>query len=43
MEVIVKQLFSKVIIEDSGNSSFVPGSIVKYEQFASVNRGLELA
>jgi DNA-directed RNA polymerase subunit beta' len=24
IEVVVKQLFSKVFIEDSGNSSFIP-------------------
>ncbi|MDP2670185.1 MAG: hypothetical protein Q8O99_04425 [bacterium] len=41
METIVKQLFSKVLIEDAGNSSFVPGTIVKYEDFLFVNKELE--
>lgn len=41
MEVIVKQLFSKVFIEDAGDSSFVPGTMVKYEEFVSVNQQLE--
>jgi DNA-directed RNA polymerase subunit beta' len=41
MEVIIKQLFSKVVIEDTGNSSFVPGSLVKYEEFAKVNEQLK--
>lgn len=37
MEIIVKQLFSKVLIEDSWDSSFIPWSIVKYEEFLKVN------
>lgn len=41
MEVIVKQLFSKVLIEDAWNSSFVPGTIVKYEEFMRTNMLLE--
>ncbi|MEI7919090.1 MAG: hypothetical protein WCH65_02510 [bacterium] len=41
IEVVVKQLFSKVFIEDSGNSSFIPGIFVKYEEFIKVNRELE--
>jgi DNA-directed RNA polymerase subunit beta' len=41
METIVKQLFSKVIIEDAGNSSFVPWTIIKYEEFLSKNIELE--
>jgi len=36
VEVVVKQLFSKVFIEDSGNSSFIPGTHVKYEEFVLV-------
>lgn len=41
METIVKQLFSKVLIEDSGNSSFVPGTIIKYEEYLAKNAELE--
>lgn len=42
VEVIVKQLFSKVFVEDSGNSSFIPGTHVKYEDFVKINEWLEL-
>ncbi len=41
MEVIVKQLFSKVLIEDAWDSSFIPGSIVRYEEFVRTNEKLE--
>jgi len=41
MEVIVKQLFSKVLVEDAGDSSFIPWSIVRYEEFVRVNEKLE--
>lgn len=41
IEVVVKQLFSKVFIEDSGNSSFIPGTYIKYEEFIKVNQELE--
>lgn len=41
VEVIVKQLFSKVLVEDSWDSSFVPGTIVKYEEFMNVNDELK--
>lgn len=40
MELVVKQLFSKVFIEDSGDSSFIPGTHVKYEEFIKVNEAL---
>jgi DNA-directed RNA polymerase subunit beta' len=40
MEVVTKQLFSKVFIEDAGDSSFIPGTHVKYEQFIKVNEDL---
>jgi DNA-directed RNA polymerase subunit beta' len=43
MEIIIKQLFSKVIIEDSGQSSFVPGSLIKFEEYVKVNEELKLA
>ncbi len=41
MEIIVKQLFSKVLIEDAGDSSFIPGSIVRYEEFVRTNEKLQ--
>jgi DNA-directed RNA polymerase subunit beta' len=40
MEIIVKQLFSKVFIEDSGDSRFIPGTYVKYEDFLKKNEEL---
>lgn len=43
IEVVVKQLYSKVFIEDSGNSSFIPGTYAKYEEFIKVNQELEAA
>ncbi len=43
VEVIIKQLFSKVFIYDSGDSSFVPGTHVKYEDALHTNRELVAA
>jgi DNA-directed RNA polymerase subunit beta' len=40
METVVKQLFSKVMISDAGNSSFIPGTLVQYEQYLLVNEEL---
>ena len=40
MEIVVKQLFSKVFIEDSGESSFIPGTYVKYEEYIKKNEEL---
>ncbi|MCX6823174.1 MAG: DNA-directed RNA polymerase subunit beta', partial [candidate division SR1 bacterium] len=41
IEVVIKQLFSKVFVEDSGESSFIPGTYAKYEDFVKVNEQLE--
>lgn len=41
IEVVLKQIFSKVFIEDSGDSCFIPGTRVRYEEFAQVNKQLE--
>jgi len=40
MEIIIKQLFSKVMIEDAGHSSLIPGTITKYEEYLKINQGL---
>lgn len=40
IEIIVKQLFSKVFIENPGDSSFIPGTYVKYEDFIAKNKEL---
>lgn len=42
IEVVIKQLFSKVFVEDSGESSFIPGTYAKYEDFIKVNDQLVL-
>lgn len=41
IEVVIKQLFSKVFIEDSGESSFIPGTYAKYEDFVNINNQLK--
>lgn len=41
VEVIVKNLFSRVYIEEVGDSTFIPGDIVKYEDFIKVKKTLE--
>lgn len=43
MEVIVKQLFSKVFIEEAGDSSLIPGTQIKYEDYVQINQGLTAA
>jgi hypothetical protein len=40
IEVVVKQLFSKVFVQDSWETSFIPGTRVKYEHFVKVNNEL---
>ncbi len=40
IEVVVKQLFSKVFIQDSWETSFIPWTRVKYEHFVKVNNEL---
>ncbi len=40
LEVVVKQLFSKVFVENAGESSFVPGTQIKHEEFVMVNKEL---
>jgi DNA-directed RNA polymerase subunit beta' len=40
MEVIVKQLFSKVFVEEGGDSSLIPGTQVKHEDFLAINNDL---
>ncbi len=40
VEVVVRQVFSKVFVEDSGDSSFVPGTLIKYQEFEAINEQL---
>jgi DNA-directed RNA polymerase subunit beta' len=41
MEIIVKQLFSKILIQNAGESTFIPGTVVKYEEFFKANKKLK--
>ena len=41
IEVIIKQMISKVEVQDSGDSKFLPGSMVNYREFEMVNKKLE--
>ena len=41
IEVVVKQLFSKVFIEKPGEAGFIPWTYVKYEDFVKINKELE--
>ncbi len=36
MEIVVKQMFSRFLVEIWGDSSFVPGSVVSYEEYLRV-------
>lgn len=40
IEIIIKQLFSKVFIYDAGDSSLIPGSHAKYEDVVAINKAL---
>ena len=41
MEIIVKQLFSKILIQNAGDSIFIPGTVVKYEEYLRANKILK--
>ena len=41
--MVIKQLFSKVFVVDAGDSSFVPGTHVKYEEIIKMNEELKKA
>ncbi|MBI2025064.1 MAG: DNA-directed RNA polymerase subunit beta' [Candidatus Harrisonbacteria bacterium] len=41
IEIIVKQMFSRVKIKDSGDSDFVIGDVVEKSKFLEVNRGIK--
>ena len=41
IELIVKNLFSRVYIEEVGDSTFIPGDIVKYEDFVKTSDELK--
>jgi len=41
VELVVKNLFSRVYIEDVGDAPFIPGQIVKYEDYTKIIKELE--
>jgi DNA-directed RNA polymerase subunit beta' len=41
IEIIVRQMFSRVMIKEAGDSEFVPGQIVEKSRFLEVNRRLK--
>jgi DNA-directed RNA polymerase subunit beta' len=41
VEVIVRQMFSKVYIKDAGDSDMMPGEVVEYIDVMTANAGLE--
>ncbi len=43
LEVIVRQMFSRVKVKDSGDSEFVVGDVVEKSRFLEVNRALKKA
>ncbi|MBU0705693.1 DNA-directed RNA polymerase subunit beta' [Patescibacteria group bacterium] len=43
IEIIVKQMFSKVRVINPGDSNFLPGELVNAEQFENSNEGLRKA
>jgi DNA-directed RNA polymerase subunit beta' len=43
IEVVVRQMFARVQIKDSGDSEFVPGDIIEKSFFLDVNRELKKA
>ena len=42
IEIIVKNLFSKFIVEDSWDSSYIPWCIARYEEVENVNEKIKL-
>ncbi len=43
IEIMVKQMFSRVLIKESGSSEFVPGDIIEKSLFLEINRALKKA
>lgn len=41
IEVVVKQIFSKVFVETPGDTHFIPWTYVRYEEFLTTNQELE--
>ncbi len=43
LEIIVRQMFSRVKIKDAGDSDFIEGEVIEKSRFMEVNRGLKKA
>jgi len=43
LEIIARQMFSRIYVSDAGDSDFIPGEIVSRPHFDSVNRDLKRA
>jgi DNA-directed RNA polymerase subunit beta' len=43
LEIIVRQMFSRVKIKDSGDSDFIEGEVIEKSRFMEINRGLKKA
>ncbi len=41
LEIVARQMFSRVYIKDAGDSDFIPGEVIDRAHFDSVNRALE--
>ncbi|MBI2514948.1 DNA-directed RNA polymerase subunit beta' [Candidatus Wolfebacteria bacterium] len=41
IEIIVRRMFSRVMIKEAGDSDFVPGEIMENSKFLEANRGLK--
>ncbi len=43
IEIIIRQMFGRVKVKESGDSEFVPGEVLEKAKFMEVNRGLKKA
>ncbi|PIR88287.1 MAG: DNA-directed RNA polymerase subunit beta', partial [Candidatus Harrisonbacteria bacterium CG10_big_fil_rev_8_21_14_0_10_44_23] len=43
IEVIAKQMFSRVKVKESGDSELIPGEIIEMSRFKEINRGIKKA
>jgi len=41
VEIIVRQMFSRIFVKDSGDSNFLPGEVVEKTQFIEANEEIE--
>lgn len=41
IEIMIKQMFSRVMIKETGDSDFIPGQVVEKPRFLEINRALK--